>query len=174
MAEYVARDIKDRIVLGGNKYTMEQLGGGKVRLTPAPDTGEIIEEGTPVNAELLQLMEDRITLLMNEVFGKIGDVVVKTYFAREIKDRVAFGDDKYTIEQLADGRVRLTPAPDSVTEVGTDINKALLQPMEDQIAMLMNRVFGTLSANPFLIKFTSVTDVTANGIWNESAGRMEC
>lgn len=172
MADYIARDIKDKIAIGGDKYIMEQLANGKVKLTPSPDG--VIEVGTPINKELLQTMENQITQLMNEVFGKIGDVTVKTYVAREIKDRVASGDDKYLIEQLADGRVRLIPAPDSVTEVGTDINKALLQPMEDQIAMLMNRVFGTLSANPFIIKFTSVADVTVNGIWNESAGRIEC
>ena len=119
-------------------------------------------------------MENRIAELMNEVFGRIGDVVVKTYIPREIKDRVAIGDDKYIIEQLEDGRVRLIPSPDLVTEPGTDINRALLQPMEDQIAMLMNRVFGKLTGNPFVMTFTSLSEVNVNGIWNESTGRIEC
>lgn len=52
------------------------------------------------------------------------------YIAREIKDRVAIGDNCFYMEQLEDGRIMLTPAPDSVIEPGTDINKALLQPIE--------------------------------------------
>lgn len=49
----------------------------------------------------------------------------------DIKDRVALGDDKYTIEDLPDGRKRLVPEPDSVEEPGTPINKQLLQPLFD-------------------------------------------
>ena len=97
-----------------------------------------------------------------------------TYISRDIKDRVALGDNKYYMEQLTDGRVLLTPAPDSVVEPGTDINRELLQLMEDRIVLLMNRVFGKLIANPFILTFTSVSDGSANGIWNESAGRLEC
>lgn len=96
------------------------------------------------------------------------------YTSREIKDRVAFGDNKYFMEQLSDGRIMLTPAPDSVIEVGTDINKELLQLMEDRIVMLMNRVFNDLTANPFIIRFVSFDRLTGNGVWNESAKRLEC
>lgn len=55
------------------------------------------------------------------------------YQAPEILDRSALGDDKYTVTELADGRKQLTPSPDSVTEPGTEINKALLQPMADAL-----------------------------------------
>lgn len=96
------------------------------------------------------------------------------YTSRDIKDRVALGDNKYYMTQLDDGRVMLTPAPDSVTEVGTDINKELLQLMEDRIILLMNRVFNDITANPFIIKFTSFDGLTGNGVWNESAKRLEC
>lgn len=96
------------------------------------------------------------------------------YTSREIKDRVAFGDNKYFMEQLSDGRIMLTPAPDSVIEVGTDINKELLQLMEDRIVMLMNRVFNDLTANPFIIRFVTIDGLTGNGVWNESAKRLEC
>lgn len=99
---------------------------------------------------------------------------METYISRDIKDRVAIGDNKYYMEQLADGKVLLTPAPDTVIEEGTPINRELLQMMEDRIVMLMNRVFGDLTDNPFLITFTSVANVTANGVWNTSAGRIEC
>ncbi len=58
------------------------------------------------------------------------------YNRRDIKDRVAQGDRKYDLVQLPDGRIELTPHPDSITEPGTDINKALLQPMEDAIDLL--------------------------------------
>ena len=96
------------------------------------------------------------------------------YVSREIKDRVALGDNKYYMEQLPDGRVMLTPAPDSVIEVGTDINKELLQLIEDRIVLLMNRVFNKVTANPFLMTLKSLDGLTVDGIWNESAGRMEC
>ena len=55
------------------------------------------------------------------------------YQAPEILDRAALGDDKYTVTELADGRKQLTPSPDSVSEPGTEINKALLQPMADAL-----------------------------------------
>ena len=96
------------------------------------------------------------------------------YTSREIKDRVAFGDNKYLMEQLSDGRIMLTPAPDTVVEVGTDVNRELLQIMEDRIVMLMNRVFTNISANPFIIRFNSLSGLTVDGVWNESAGRLEC
>ena len=96
------------------------------------------------------------------------------YISRDIKDRVALGDNKYYMEQLPDGRVMLTPAPDSVVEVGTDINRELLQLMEDRIILLMNRVFGDLVANPFIITFTALDEVSVEGVWNDSAGRLEC
>lgn len=96
------------------------------------------------------------------------------YTSRDIKDRVALGDNKYYMEQLSDGRIMLTPAPDSVVEVGTDINKELLQLMEDRIVLLMNRVFNDLVANPFIMNFVTLEGLTVNGVWNESASRLEC
>lgn len=96
------------------------------------------------------------------------------YTSRDIKDRVALGDNKYYMEQLSDGRIMLTPAPDSVVEVGTDINRELLQLMEDRIVLLMNRVFTDITANPFIMTFTSIDGLTVQGVWNESASRIEC
>lgn len=98
------------------------------------------------------------------------------YIARTIKDRVAVGDDCFYMEQLEDGRVRLIPAPDSVTEVGTDINKELLQLIEDRVVLLMNSVFNDISANPFNITFDtlSVSPDTVVGIWNKELSRLEC
>lgn len=96
------------------------------------------------------------------------------YVSREIKDRIAIGDNKYYMETLADGRVMLTPAPDVVVENGTDINKELLQIMEDRIVLLMNRMFNELTANPFIIRFVTFDGLTGNGVWNESVKRFEC
>ena len=96
------------------------------------------------------------------------------YTSRDIKDRVALGDNKYYMTQLEDGRIMLTPAPDSVVEIGTDINRELLQLMEDRICLLMNRVFTDITANPFIMTFTSLDGITAQGVWNESAKRLEC
>lgn len=56
------------------------------------------------------------------------------YTAPTIKDRVAAGDNKYTMQTLSDGKVLLTPAPDEVSEPGTEINRALLQPLFDLAA----------------------------------------
>jgi hypothetical protein len=96
------------------------------------------------------------------------------YVAREIKDRVAIGDNCFYMEQLEDGRIMLTPAPDSVTEVGTDINKALLQPIEDNVVWLMNRVFNDIASNPFNIQFENLDGLTVTGVWNENLKRIEC
>ena len=96
------------------------------------------------------------------------------YISRDIKDRVAIGDDCFYMEQLGDGRVRLIPAPDSVSEVGTDINKALLQLMEDRIVWIMNSIFHNISANPFMIEFNTLDGLTVEGVWNESMKRVEC
>lgn len=96
------------------------------------------------------------------------------YTSRDIKDRIAIGDNKYYMEQLGDGRVMLTPAPDTVVEPGTDINRELLQLMEDRVVLMMNTLFSGISANPFIIRFNSLTGLTIDGVWNESASRLEC
>lgn len=54
------------------------------------------------------------------------------YIAPEIKDRVAVGDDLYTITDSS-GKKKLTPSPTEVSEPGTEINKALLQPIADAL-----------------------------------------
>ena len=96
------------------------------------------------------------------------------YTSRNIKDRIAIGDNKYYMEQLSDGRVMLTPAPDTVVEQGTDINRELLQIMEDRIVLLMNRVFSNITGNPFIMKFTSLNGLDVEGVWNDSLSRIEC
>lgn len=57
------------------------------------------------------------------------------YQAPEIKDRIAVGDDLYQITDQ-DGKKKLTPAPTEVTEPGTPINKALLQPLVNAVARI--------------------------------------
>lgn len=56
------------------------------------------------------------------------------YTPREIKDRVAVGDDIFIVEDLGNNRIKLIPAPTQVLEPGTPVNKALLQPIEDYLA----------------------------------------
>ena len=96
------------------------------------------------------------------------------YIARTIKDRVAVGDDCFYMEQLPDGRVRLIPAPDSVSEPGTDINKSLLQLIEDRVVFLMNRVFDDITGNPFNYTFDTLDNVIVTGVWNGTQSRIEC
>ena len=62
------------------------------------------------------------------------------FMAQTIKDRVAVGDDCFRLEQLTDGRTKITPSPDSVTEEGTDLNKALLQPIVDSLEALSTNI----------------------------------
>ena len=50
------------------------------------------------------------------------------YQAPDIKDRVATGDDLYTITDSG-GKKKLTPSPTTVEEPGTEINRALLMPL---------------------------------------------
>ena len=96
------------------------------------------------------------------------------YIAREIKDRIAVGDDCFYIEAVGDGRYRLIPAPDEVTDVGTDINHELLQPIEDNVAYLMNRLSDDFQSNPFLMTFEDLSGLTVTGVWNEALRRIEC
>jgi hypothetical protein len=96
------------------------------------------------------------------------------YTSREIKDRIAIGDNKYRMTELSDGRIMLDPEPDYVHEEGTDINREFLQVMEDRIVLLMNTVFLGISKNPFIIRFNSIDGLIVDGVWNESAGRLEC
>lgn len=96
------------------------------------------------------------------------------YTARIIRDRVADGDDCFYMEQLEDGRVRLIPAPNYVVDVGTDINKELLQLIEDRVVLLMNRLFDDIITNPFSISFNSLDGLTVTGVWNTASSRIEC
>lgn len=169
---YVSREIKDRAAIDDDCFYIEELEDGRVKLIPAPTI--VVESGTDVNKELLQSMEDNIVWLMNSLgsFSQGDDKMA--YVSRNIKDRVATGDDCFLMEKLDDGRVRLVPAPTSVLEVGTAINKDLLQLMEDRIVWLMNTIDVNISINPFTITFKSLDGVTVNGVWNESLSRIEC
>ena len=62
------------------------------------------------------------------------------YTAPTITDRIAAGDSKYTMQTLPDGRVLLTPSPDEVSVPGTEINKALLQPLVNAVADAWTRL----------------------------------
>lgn len=95
-------------------------------------------------------------------------------YSRDIKDRIAANDNCFVMEQLANGRIRLIPSPTSVTEAGTDINKALLQPIEDRVVWLMNKIYDDFNSNPFYISFDTINDLLVEGIWNENLSRIEC
>jgi len=73
------------------------------------------------------------------------------YTPREIKDRVAVGDDIFQVEDLGDNRIRLIPTPTHVSEPGTPVNKALLQPIEDYLATGVVPVERTIIAGDGLI-----------------------
>src|SRR5690606_33127326 len=68
------------------------------------------------------------------------------YTPREIKDRVAVGDDIFIVEELGNNRIKLIPDPTHVSEPGTPVNKALLQPIEDELGRL-SAIVDTLSSS---------------------------
>ena len=96
------------------------------------------------------------------------------YTARNIVDRVATGDDLFRLEQLSDGRTRITPAPDSVIEAGTPINRELLYLIEERVVWLINRLYDDITSNPFNVTFENLNGVTVTGVWNEAESRIEC
>jgi len=57
---------------------------------------------------------------------------------QQIRDRVAFGDDLFRLENQPDGRVRIVPSPNEVPQQGTDVNAALMQPWEDMLTAATN------------------------------------
>jgi len=79
------------------------------------------------------------------------------YTPREIKDRVAVGDDIFIVEDLGNNRIRLIPAPTHVSEAGTPVNKALLQPIEDYLATGVVPVERTITAGNGLTGGGSLT-----------------
>lgn len=82
------------------------------------------------------------------------------YKAPNFIDRAAVGDNKYKMEQLPDGRVILTPAPDSVAAAGTDINKAIMQPLADAVEALDTEVYVNIPADIEDVK----TDIKSGAI----------
>lgn len=94
---------------------------------------------------------------------------------RQIKDRVAIGDDLYFTKDNGDGRKQMIPYPDEVIEAGTKINHALLQPIEDRTAFLFNRAMNDASTNTFSLSFEDETGYTRNGgFYNASEQVVEC
>ncbi len=72
------------------------------------------------------------------------------------------------------GVLCLHPLPTPLRRQGTDINKALLQPIEDRVVWLMNRVFDDITSNPFMMSFGDLTGIAVTGVWNKSLSRIEC
>lgn len=77
---YVKTNWKDRVVERPNTYTMTNNGNGTVTLTPVP--GQIIERGTPLNAENLNKIEDAIvetnaqlSQTKNELSNRIDNII---------------------------------------------------------------------------------------------------
>lgn len=68
---YESRNIADRVAVGDDCFIIEEIGDGRVRLIPSPDS--VTAAGTPVNKALLQPIEDRVVKLLNSVFNDITD-----------------------------------------------------------------------------------------------------
>jgi hypothetical protein len=95
------------------------------------------------------------------------------YTPREIKDRVAVGDDIFLVEDLGNNRIRLIPTPTHVSEAGTPVNKELLQPIEDYLATGVVPVERTITAGTGLIGGGSLTtDRTLSVKFGTTAGTV--
>lgn len=79
-----------------------------------------------------------------------------------INDRVAEGDDIFKVETLTEGRIRLIPDPDSILEVGTDVNKELMQPWED----IHSAVTGSSEVQLKMLNSGQVVRVTNKGAYS--------
>lgn len=82
---YVKTNWKDRVVERPNTYTMTDNGNGTVTLTPVP--GQIIERGTPLNAENLNKIEDAIVETNTQL-----SQVKNSHLNYSVKDFGAVGD----------------------------------------------------------------------------------
>ena len=67
------------------------------------------------------------------------------------------GDDIFQVEDLGNNRIRLIPTPTHVSEPGTPVNKALLQPIEDYLATGVVPVERTITAGNGLTGGGSLT-----------------
>ncbi len=62
---FIKQIINDRVVVGGQRYTMTTLGDGRVEIVPSPDS--ITTAGTPVDKDLLQRYEDFLEEVQNHL-----------------------------------------------------------------------------------------------------------
>ena len=62
---FIKQIINDRVVVGGQRYTMTTLGDGRVEIVPSPDS--ITSAGTPVDKDLLQRYEDFLEEVQNHL-----------------------------------------------------------------------------------------------------------
>lgn len=102
---YVKTNWKDRVVERPNTYTMTDNGNGTVTLTPVP--GQIIERGTPLNAENLNKIEDAIVETNTQLSNKmnIGDEIVIS----QINKNKGLIDESYLTDELKQQITGTTP-----------------------------------------------------------------
>lgn len=73
---YTAPIIKDRVAVGDDLYLIEDE-GGKKRLIPSPT--EVVEEGTPINKELLQALCDAVENAQEKHVARSGSFNVSSW-----------------------------------------------------------------------------------------------
>lgn len=85
------------------------------------------------------------------------------YTAPDIKDRVAIGDNQFIMSDAGGGKILLTPAPDEVVEAGTDINKALLQPLCDAVEKIDTETVPAVNKLlPYNLYYWLAQDISGN------------
>lgn len=94
--------------------------------------------------------------------------------AREINDRKAVGDNKFTFT-IDSNNIELVPNPTEVSASGTSIDRELLQIIEDRAAHLMNAVFSESqnNLNALWVSFYDLDGVNVTGAYNKALNRIE-
>ena len=90
-----------------------------------------------------------------------------SYIPRQILDRVASDDDLFELRRVGTSTTyQLIPQPTAVAEPGTDINKALLQPLEDSMADFKNQALPVNGATSELENI----EIVAGSVVNNTSG----
>lgn len=160
---YVKTNWKDRVVERPNTYTMTDNGNGTVTLTPVP--GQIIERGTPLNAENLNKIEDAIVETNTQLLQKLdkNSILSMANMGQDVKEALTggsvavVGKDTILTENIVDGQVTPTKTSFCVNGINRfDINSVKFGVFADPRS---GSIVETENPNYYTVKF-NVTPVT--------------
>jgi hypothetical protein len=142
---FTKRIIKDRVTIGGRRYTLTPIGDGRYEIVPSPDS--VVEIGTSLDAELFQRYEDYLWELDQElpnILNHVDDTenphsVTKSQIGLPNVPNVDATDaDNILTGTLAAERVAQLPQT-KITNLVTDLGeKQAKSPLDNKRYMLYN------------------------------------